>query len=287
MKVDVLPGPTGLDEASWNSLLDRSAAPSAFLTWTWQTEWARAFAPHHAAADPRRPGGRRQPRRAPAALRGRARAAAHPRRRRRLRLSRPDRPRGQRGRRLADPACSIAPCSGSSGISTPSARPRRPQILPRLAPSSGLRAVAEIEERCPVLALPATWDGYLATLSGKDRHELKRKARKLERELAAPACAPTQAPRDGTRRWDGSSPSTGSPRSARRASWTSAWSASSATSPSRSRAGAGRGCGFSNPEGVPVASFLCMEHGGASGSTIRASIPPTRAWRRASCCSPT
>jgi len=47
MKVDVLPALTGLDEASWNGLLDRSAAPSVFLTWTWQTEWARAFAPDH------------------------------------------------------------------------------------------------------------------------------------------------------------------------------------------------------------------------------------------------
>ena len=47
MKVEVLPALTGLDEASWNGLLDRSAAPSVFLTWTWQTEWARAFAPDH------------------------------------------------------------------------------------------------------------------------------------------------------------------------------------------------------------------------------------------------
>ena len=47
MKVEVLPALTGLDEASWNGLLDRSAAPSVFLTWTWQTEWARAFTPDH------------------------------------------------------------------------------------------------------------------------------------------------------------------------------------------------------------------------------------------------
>jgi hypothetical protein len=59
------------------------------------------------------------------------------------------------------------------------------EILPRIAPSWGLRVVADVEERCPVLALPATWDEYLARLSGKDRHELKRKMRKLERELPA------------------------------------------------------------------------------------------------------
>ena len=45
MKVNVLPGLTGLDEAVWNGLLERSAAPSVFLTWQWQTEWARAFVP--------------------------------------------------------------------------------------------------------------------------------------------------------------------------------------------------------------------------------------------------
>ena len=34
-----------------------------------------------------------------------------------------------------------------------------------------------------MLRLPETWDAYLATLSGKHRHELRRKMRKLEREL--------------------------------------------------------------------------------------------------------
>jgi CelD/BcsL family acetyltransferase involved in cellulose biosynthesis len=40
-----------------------------------------------------------------------------------------------------------------------------------------------VEERCPVLALPATWDAYLAGLSGKHRHETLRKIRRLEREV--------------------------------------------------------------------------------------------------------
>jgi hypothetical protein len=34
-----------------------------------------------------------------------------------------------------------------------------------------------------VLELPASWDAYLERLPGKDRHELRRKIRKLEREL--------------------------------------------------------------------------------------------------------
>lgn len=43
MKVDVLTGFGDLDEERWDGLLGRSAAPSVFLTWRWQTEWARAF----------------------------------------------------------------------------------------------------------------------------------------------------------------------------------------------------------------------------------------------------
>ena len=40
-----------------------------------------------------------------------------------------------------------------------------------------------VEERCPILELPATWEAYLATLSGKHRHEMLRKLRRLEREV--------------------------------------------------------------------------------------------------------
>lgn len=38
-----------------------------------------------------------------------------------------------------------------------------------------------------MLRLPATWDEYLAGLSGKNRHELRRKMRRLERELPGAA----------------------------------------------------------------------------------------------------
>jgi len=56
-------------------------------------------------------------------------------------------------------------------------------VLPSLAPIAGLAATIEVEERCPVLALPATWEQYLAGLSGKHRHELQRKIRRLTREI--------------------------------------------------------------------------------------------------------
>ena len=56
-------------------------------------------------------------------------------------------------------------------------------LVPALAGAAGLTVTMERQDRCPVLALPGAWDEYLARLSGKDRHELRRKMRRLEREL--------------------------------------------------------------------------------------------------------
>src|SRR5262249_62382120 len=64
----------------------------------------------------------------------------------------------------------------------PSASPTV-RALPALAAGVGLGADATLEERCPVLGLPSSWDTYLASLSGKHRHELTRKIRRLEREV--------------------------------------------------------------------------------------------------------
>ena len=54
--------------------------------------------------------------------------------------------------------------------------------LPQLAVACGLEATATVEERCPVLDLPASWDEYLGLLPSKHRHELQRKTRRLRRE---------------------------------------------------------------------------------------------------------
>src|SRR2546426_4498970 len=64
-------------------------------------------------------------------------------------------------------------------------------LLPQLAAACGLSASVTVEERCPVLILPSSWDAYLASLSGKHRHELARKMRRLEREApeARATCA--------------------------------------------------------------------------------------------------
>jgi CelD/BcsL family acetyltransferase involved in cellulose biosynthesis len=55
--------------------------------------------------------------------------------------------------------------------------------IPALAAAAGLVAETTVEERCPVLTLPATWDALLASLSGKHRHELTRKLRRFDREV--------------------------------------------------------------------------------------------------------
>jgi CelD/BcsL family acetyltransferase involved in cellulose biosynthesis len=51
----------------------------------------------------------------------------------------------------------------------------------------GLSARVESDGVAPSLALPPTWDAYLATLAKKDRHELRRKRRRLHRECGAAA----------------------------------------------------------------------------------------------------
>jgi len=67
--------------------------------------------------------------------------------------------------------------------------------LPKLASGCGVIVSATVEERCPVLALPSSWETYLARLSGKHRHELQRKMRRLERDApdAHASCVSTPA----------------------------------------------------------------------------------------------
>ena len=54
--------------------------------------------------------------------------------------------------------------------------------MPALAVAAGLEVSTTVEERCPILALPDSWDALLASLSGKHRHEISRKLRRFERE---------------------------------------------------------------------------------------------------------
>ncbi len=183
MKVECLDRFDLLDEKTWNGLLQRAAAPVLFLTWQWQEHWWRAF------------GGGRS-----------------------LRLHRVSDSSGQLsgllplyaepdgtlrlvgGLDVSDYLDLLAPAGSEEDVWAALLQHRSAEpgvwdlhclrassptvsFLPALAPQYGLQARVEREERCPVLSLPATWDEYLAALTGKDRHELRRKLRRLEREL--------------------------------------------------------------------------------------------------------
>jgi CelD/BcsL family acetyltransferase involved in cellulose biosynthesis len=55
--------------------------------------------------------------------------------------------------------------------------------LPALAARSGrVEVMSRVEEVCPVIALPSTWEDYLSALNRKQRHELRRKMGKAGRE---------------------------------------------------------------------------------------------------------
>ena len=53
-------------------------------------------------------------------------------------------------------------------------------MLPDLARARGYAVDVEEEDVAPRIVLPESWDDYLAGLSKKDRHELRRKLRRLE-----------------------------------------------------------------------------------------------------------
>jgi CelD/BcsL family acetyltransferase involved in cellulose biosynthesis len=57
------------------------------------------------------------------------------------------------------------------------------QTLPAIASAAGeFQITSEVEEVCPVITLPSTWDQYLSLLNKKQRHEVRRKLRKANRE---------------------------------------------------------------------------------------------------------
>ncbi len=54
------------------------------------------------------------------------------------------------------------------------------ELLPRAARERGHHVRVEHEDVAPGIELPGSWDAYLAGLRKKDRHELRRKLRRLE-----------------------------------------------------------------------------------------------------------
>ncbi|MXV91934.1 MAG: GNAT family N-acetyltransferase [Chloroflexi bacterium] len=54
------------------------------------------------------------------------------------------------------------------------------QLLPNLLAERGFAVTVEQQEVCPVINLPGDWRGYLASLDKKQRHEVRRKLRRIQ-----------------------------------------------------------------------------------------------------------
>jgi len=61
----------------------------------------------------------------------------------------------------------------------PESSPLR-SLLEPVARRKGFSVAWEVEEVCPLIRLPSTWEEYLASLGRKERHEIKRKLRRIK-----------------------------------------------------------------------------------------------------------
>jgi CelD/BcsL family acetyltransferase involved in cellulose biosynthesis len=64
------------------------------------------------------------------------------------------------------------------------------QLLPDLARAAGLTVQVAQADVCPLIPLPATFDAYLAGIDKKQRHEIRRKQRRLEMEASEMGAGP-------------------------------------------------------------------------------------------------
>lgn len=53
-------------------------------------------------------------------------------------------------------------------------------LLRDMADDRGFQTLVEVEDVCPIITLPETWDEYLMLLDKKQRHEVRRKLRRAE-----------------------------------------------------------------------------------------------------------
>ena len=185
MRVECFSGwdASGIGEAGWNRLVERCRAPVPFLTWQFQTAWYHAFTPGplhllavqdgagewvgllplYETASPEGPVLR---------LVGGTDVADY------LDLIAVAGREEEVWKALL-PVLADGPPRALDLRPVPAASPTS-GLLASLAESAGLACRVAVEDRCPVVELPGAWDAYLAGLSGKDRHELRRKLRRAE-----------------------------------------------------------------------------------------------------------
>jgi len=182
VKTDVHDSLEAVGADAWDALHAESRLRSPFLAWTWQREWVAVFGE-----------GRRLEVRGVVDGSGRL-VALLP-----LVETAPDRWLLVGGADVSDYLDLIVlrdreeeawtallgsratDCTAWELHAVPAASPTV-SAMPALAAVAGLVVSASVEERCPILALPDTWDALLASLSGKHRHEISRKLRRFQRE---------------------------------------------------------------------------------------------------------
>jgi len=64
----------------------------------------------------------------------------------------------------------------------PAASPTLTTLPSNVRKTKGVQVTAEVEDVCPVINLPSNWEEYLSFLNKKQRHELRRKIRKANKE---------------------------------------------------------------------------------------------------------
>src|SRR5262249_14446274 len=181
VKVDVHDRLDAVGEAAWTELHARTTLRSPFLAWIWQHQWAEVFTTGHrleiwrvkdadqlVALLPLYEAG-------PGVFRilGGADISDY------LDLI------AVAGREEEAWAALLGASATRATVWALHAVPASPPTVtsaPTLAATVGLETKVALEERCPVLTLPPSWEAYLASLPGKHRHELSRKMRRLERE---------------------------------------------------------------------------------------------------------
>jgi CelD/BcsL family acetyltransferase involved in cellulose biosynthesis len=176
-------GALGLSEAVWNRLVSRSHTDVPFLTWQFQTAWWRTFRdgelhlygaqdgagewvgalPLYAGSGPAGPVLRLVGGVEVADYLDLVAVAGHE----------------EAVWKGALAALADVPWRALELLPLPAASPTV-TLLPGLARAAGLACRIERLDRCPVIELPDTYDAYLARLSGKDRHELRRKLRRAD-----------------------------------------------------------------------------------------------------------
>ena len=265
MKVEALPGFESLDEGLWNDLVARSRHPSVFLSWQWQMAWARAFLasrPLHLVR---------------VSDDGGTLAGLLP-----LYDESPGLRRFVGGVDVSDYLDLIVAAGREESVWQALLQHRAAEpvewdlrairagsptleILTRLGKALGLGVQIEREDRCPVLELPGSWDAYLGRLSSKDRHELQRKIRKLERELPGTSVRSHVSPE----RWDAELRvflRLHRLSKAGKARFMDERMEAFFQDATRALAAAGWArLWFLDSDEAPVASFLCLEYGGSVG----------------------